>query len=262
MGVIITLTTDFNVKDHYVGAMKGAILSANPSALPVDISHSIRAGDIFQGAFVMKEACGVFPTGTVHLGVVDPGVGGPRRAIIVETERFLFVGPDNGLLSLASGGEGIKRIIEITNKKFFRAEVSATFHGRDIFGPVAGHLSRGVAPAEFGPETRDMDMISIPAPSFEEDGINGEVIHIDTYGNVITNIRAEFIASNLGTDKINLGIKGHVVEGLYHTYASIGPNGLGVLTGSSGRVEVAACEADGAKILGVNVGDRVRLTKR
>jgi len=262
MGSIITLTTDFNLKDHYAGAMKGAILSVHPLAALVDISHFIRAGDIFHGAFVMNGACGVFPPGTVHVGVVDPGVGGPRRALIVETERFLFVGPDNGLLSLASEGDGIKRIIEIREEKFLRAEVSATFHGRDIFGPVAGHLSRGVAPAEFGPETREMDMLSIPPPSFEDHVINGEVIHIDSYGNIITNIRAEFIASQLGGEEICLAIKGHVVEGLVHSYASISSKGLGVLTGSSGRIEVAAREADGAKILGAEVGDKVRLTKR
>jgi len=261
MGTIITLTTDFGLKDHYVGAMKGAVLSVNPSAVLVDISHSITSGDISHGAFVMDGACGIFPPGTVHVGVVDPGVGGPRRAVIVETDNFLFVGPDNGLLSLIAQSDGIKRVIEVRNEKFMRAEISRTFHGRDIFGPVAGHLSLGVSPEEFGPEIRDLEMISLPLPEFEDGVINGEVIYIDTYGNIITNISAGFIESHLGLSDVEVIIKGHSLKGLFRSYASIEPGGVGALTGSSGRLEVAAHEASGAEFLGVNVGDNVRVTK-
>ncbi len=262
MSAIISLTTDFGLKDHYVGAMKGAILSVNHSANLIDISHSISSGDIFHGAFVMAEACGLFPDGTVHLGVVDPGVGGPRRAVIVETERFLFVGPDNGLLSLMAEGDGIKRIFEIKNERYMRDVVSRTFHGRDIFGPVAGHLSLGVPPGEFGPEARELDMINLRPPECVEGGINGEVIYIDSYGNIITNIDAELIESGLGTTEIELDIKGRRVKGLYRSYASLGEGELGALTGSSGRVEVAADEANGAEALGVVIGDKVRIEKR
>jgi len=262
MSEIITLTTDFGLKDHYVGAMKGAILSVNPAANLIDISHSVRSGDILHGAFVMSEACGLFPDGTVHLGVVDPGVGGPRSAVIVETERFLFVGPDNGLLSLMAEGDGIKRVFEIQNERYMRDVVSRTFHGRDIFGPVAGHLSLGVAPEEFGPESRGLDMINLRPPECVDGAINGEVIYIDSYGNIITNIRAELIESGLGTSEIELEINGQRVKGLYRSYASLGEGELGAITGSSGRVEVAADEANGAEALGAAIGDKVRIEKR
>ncbi len=261
MPVLISITTDFGLKDHYTGAMKGAILTVNPAAKLIDISHAITPGDILQGAFVMAEACRYYPRGTVHLGVVDPGVGGPRRAVIVETERFLFVGPDNGLLSLAAESDGIKRVFEIKNEKYMREAISRTFHGRDIFGPVAGHLSLGVAPTEFGPLTRDLLMINLPEPECIEGAVNGEVIHIDSYGNIITNIMAELIESSLGTGDIELTIKGRKVKGLYRSYASIEPGGLGALTGSSGRVEVAAHEGSGAGILGLGVGEKVRVVK-
>jgi len=262
MSAIITLTTDFGLKDQYAGAMKGAILSVNPAAGLIDISHSVPAGDILHGAFVMAEACGFFPPGTVHLGVVDPGVGGPRRAVIVETERFLFVGPDNGLLGLMAEGDGVKRIFEIKNERYMRKAISRTFHGRDIFGPVAGHLSLGVAPEEFGPETRELDMISLRPPECVDGAINGEVIYIDSYGNIITNIGAEFIESCLGTSEIELTINGRRVKGLYPSYASLGKGELGALTGSSGRVEVAADEANGAEALCAVIGDKVRIEKR
>lgn len=262
--MIITLTTDFGIKDHYSGAMKGAVLSVSPGASLVDISHSVTAGDLLEGAFVMEGACGVFPPGTVHVGVVDPGVGGRRRAIIVETENFLFVGPDNGLLSLAAEGDGIKRVIEIKKESFFRDEVSATFHGRDIFGPVAGHLSLGVAPDDFGPSLSSSDLLklSFPTPLFEEGGILGEVMHIDSFGNIITNILSALIEPHLGTLEVEAALSGRSVKGLYHSYSSMSPGGLGVLTGSSGRLEVAAREGNASDILGAAPGDKVRIVRR
>lgn len=262
MASIITLTTDFGLKDQYAGAMKGAILSVNPGASLVDISHSIKAGGILEGAFVLAGACGLFPPGTVHLGVVDPGVGGTRRGVIVETERFLFVGPDNGLLSLAAEGDGIKRVIDIKKESFFRDNVSATFHGRDIFGPVAGHLSLGVGLNEFGPEISDLLMVRIPEPILEEGAITGEVLHIDSYGNIITNIFTGLIESHLGGLDVKAVIKGRAVSGLFHSYGSISPRGLGVLTGSSRRLEVAAREGNASDILGAAPGDKVRIVRR
>lgn len=261
MGRIITLTTDFGPKDHYAGAMKGALLSVNPEAVIADISHSVTAGDILGGAFVMAGACALFPPGTVHVGVVDPGVGGERRAVIVETNNFLFVGPDNGLLSLAAEADGIRRVIDIKNEKFLRGEVSDTFHGRDVFGPVAGHLSLGIGLEEFGPPGKDLLMINTPEPVTSDGAINGEVIHIDSYGNIITNISAAVLESTLGTGEVELVINGQVVKGPYRFYGELPPGGLGLLTGSSGLVEAAAREANGAQILKAEVGDTVRLVK-
>ncbi len=259
---IITLTTDFGPRDHYAGAMKGAMLSINPGASLVDISHSIEAGDIFEGAFVMNGACGFFPPGTVHLGVVDPGVGGPRRALIIETEKFLFVGPDNGLLSLAAESDGIKRIVEVQNEKFMRRDVSRTFHGRDVFGPVAAHLSIGVDLSEFGPLTTDLEMINIPEPLSEDGAVTGEVVHVDTYGNLITNVSAAFIEERLGGKDIKVTLKRQALEGLYRSYASMEPGRAGALIGSSGFLEVAAREASASALLGVDIGEKVRVSRR
>ncbi len=259
---VITLTTDFGLRDQYAGAMKGAVLSVNPAALPVDISHSITAGDIFEGAFVMAGACGFFPRGTVHVGVVDPGVGGPRRAVAIETENFFFVGPDNGLLSLAADKDGIRRIVEIKNEEFMRPEVSRTFHGRDVFGPAAAHLSLGAGLLELGSQTTDLDFIRIPEVECSESEITGEVIHIDAYGNLITNIEGALIESRLGGSEVDLWLKGRTVRGLYVSYGSLEPGKAGALTGSSGYVEVAAREASAAALLGVEVGEKVRVTRR
>jgi len=259
---IITLTTDFGLRDQYAGAMKGAMLSVNPAALPVDISHSITAGDIFEGAFVMAGACGYYPPGTVHVGVVDPGVGGPRRAVVIETENFFFVGPDNGLMSLAAERDGIRRIVEIKNEEFMRPDVSRTFHGRDIFGPVAAHLSLGVGVCELGPQTTDLDFIRIPEPECGDDEITGEVIHVDTYGNLITNIEGALIEERLGHGEVEVRLKDAVVRGLHVSYASLEPGRVGALTGSSGYVEVAAREASAAALLGAELGDKVRVRRR
>ncbi len=259
---IITLSTDFGLADHYAGAMKGAILTLNPSATIVDITHSIGPGDIFGGAFVMAGACGFFPPRSVHVGVVDPGVGGPRRGVVIETERFFFVGPDNGLLSLAAERDGIRRIVEIRNEKFMRPRVSKTFHGRDIFGPVAAHLSLGAGLCEFGPLTRDLDMIRMPEPEALEGSLLGEVIHIDTYGNIITNIGESLIEENLGSGEVEVLIKGREVKGLYRSYASLEPGIPGALLGSSGYMEIALREDGAAGLLGVEMGEKVRVRRR
>ncbi len=258
MGGIITLTTDFGLKDHYCGAMKGAMLSVNPDAVLVDISHSIMAGDIMEGALVLRGACGYFPCGTVHVGVVDPGVGGRRRGVIVETKNFVFVGPDNGLLSLAAKADGIKRVIEIREERFCRNIISSTFHGRDIFGPVAAHLCLGVGPEEFGPEIQDLLMLDIPEPECVSGGIAGEVIYIDSYGNIITNIEAAVIESHLGTTEVELTLRGRSIKGLYRFYGEIPLEEAGALAGSSGLVEVALREANCAKALKAKTGDKVR----
>ncbi len=262
MAGIITLTTDFGLKDHYAGAMKGAVLSANPDATVVDITHLIGPCDIVEAAFVMAEACLFFPKGTVHVGVVDPGVGTKRRPVVIETTRYLFVGPDNGLLSLAAKKDGIRRVIEITDARPFVKPASATFHGRDIFGPVAARLSAGLDPIEAGRAVLgNIVSLKIPCPRRKGMEISGRVIHIDSYGNLTTNIRKEDF-ERLFAGRLSVSIKGAVLKGVKKTYGLAKEGGLLALVGSSGFLEVAVNRGSASRTLGSEVGDEVVLTGR
>ena len=207
---IITLTTDFGTDDAYVAAMKGVILEINPEATIVDISHSIEPQNISQGAFVFSTAYSYFPQDTVHLVVVDPGVGGPRRAIILETNNAIFVAPDNGVLSYVIQASVKKRLFkpalmklppeleafEITNSKFWRHPVSSTFHGRDIFAPVAAHVSLGKPLNELGQPIASVNVIALPRPRTDAVGnLVGHILHIDHFGNLITDITSQDLPS-------------------------------------------------------------------
>ncbi len=164
MQKIMTLTTDFGLKDPYIGAMKGAILSINPSVLITDITHMISPGNVLEGALVLSEAYKFFPKGTIHVGVVDPGVGGRRLPVLIETDRYSFIGPDNGLFSLAVRKEKVRRVVRLSSRGYFLKKVSSTFHGRDIFGPAAAHLSLGVDPGKFGNAIEPGDLKSVECP--------------------------------------------------------------------------------------------------
>lgn len=238
--------------------MKGAILSVNPGAAIIDITHGISPGDITEGALVMLDACPFFPEGTIHVGVVDPGVGGGRRALLVESERYFFIGPDNGLLSPAvECGGRFKRVFRLENKKYFLKEISDTFHGRDVFGPAAGHLSLGVEAGAFGPPLENFLKLKLPGPAVKGSGLVGEVIHVDTFGNLITNIKREDILNKPGSETLLVRIKGAEVKGILKTYSEIAEGGLGVVIGGSGRMEVAAKGASAGALLGCGVGEKV-----
>lgn len=260
---IITLTTDFGLKDPYLGAMKGSILSVNAAAKIVDITHLVTQGDIREGALVLKDACAYFPSGTIHVGVVDPGVGGARRPLLIETERFLFVGPDNGLFSPALEREKVLRVIHLTDKRFFSKTVSPTFHGRDIFGPVAAHLSLGADPSGFGVRVEGIEGLASPEPKREEGSVAGSVIYIDSYGNLITDIDERDIES-LRSSSLEVVIKGRSLDGIVETYSGVEEEALAALIGSSGRLEVAVNLGSAQKLLGAGVGERVvvRVKKR
>ena len=259
---IVTLTTDFGIRDHYAGAVRGAVLSINPGATLVDITHCIRPGSVFDGAFVMAGACPVFPEGTVHVGVVDPGVGGERRAVLIETERYLFVGPDNGLLSMAAERDGIRRVRELRKGDYMRRPVSRTFHGRDVFGPVAAHLTLGLDPSELGPATRDLEMIRVPEPEAGPGEIRGEVLHVDAYGNLLTNIGEGLLREHLGSGALAVLVGGRLVRGPFGSYASMEEGEPGALVGSLGVLEVACREASAAETLGVGPGEKVMVRKK
>ncbi len=185
---IITLLTDFGLGDAYVGIMKGVILSLSPDARLVDLSHEVPPQEVLSGAMVLQSAWRYFPPGTIHLAVVDPGVGSSRRALAAAGREQFFVGPDNGLFSLVFAEQAPLMVVSLENPQYFLAKVSATFHGRDIFAPVAAHLSLGVPLTAFGPALSDPVGLDFPAPEFGEEEVDGQIISCDHFGNLISNI--------------------------------------------------------------------------
>ena len=257
---LIALTTDFGDADGFVGVMKGVIAGIAPEAHVIDLCHGVSRGDIRHGAFVLLCAVGHFPDGTIHVGVVDPGVGTDRRAICVCAGSQVLIGPDNGLLSWAARRLGGARTYHVTRSDLFADEVSSTFHGRDVFAPVAAHLAMGVRPDQLGPEVTDV--VELPFPEVETSAsgdIVGEVIHVDRFGNLITNIQGERLAAR---NRVSLTVRagGQVIRGLSETYGSKAVGELGALIGSSGYLEVAVNGGSAGVTTGLAVGDRVRIS--
>lgn len=263
---IITLTTDFGLEDPYVAAMKGVILTISPEAAIVDISHAVRAQAIEQGAFLLASAWPYFPRGSIHVGVVDPGVGTERQALAVRTPAATFVGPDNGLLSPALPDEvreaawghdqpvpvrlpEVYRAVSLTNEAYFRRPVSSTFHGRDIFAPVAAHISLGVPLEELGPPVEEvLALAPFRAPRQPDGSLRGRVIHIDVFGNLVTDVRCE----DLPGERPTVEVAGRRIVGLSLTYQE-GAEILAVV-GSGGYLEMAAPKASAAELLGAALG--------
>ena len=265
MAPVITLTTDFGLSDHYVAAVKGSILSVNPLATIVDISHDIRPQDIEQAAFLLACTYVCFPPGSIHVAIVDPGVGTERRALALITTECVFVGPDNGVLSAALPDRlrqasptssrvslpDTVRAYSLTDNRFHRKPVSPTFHARDIFAPAAAHLSLGVAISDLGPPLPDI--IALPpfqAQAAADGSLIGRVIHIDRFGNAITTVHADQIDP---AAKVEIG--GRVITALIRTYAEA--YDLTALIGSCGYLEVAVKGGSAEKELGIAVGDPV-----
>lgn len=260
MTALVTLTSDFGLADAYVGVMKGVILGIAPEARLVDISHSLPAQDILAGAFLLAASWRYFPSGAVHLAVVDPGVGSDRRAIALSIDDAYFVGPDNGLFGLvwaAARRPRRARAVHLTQPAYWLAEPSATFHGRDIFAPVAAHLARGVALDELGAPLPIADLVRLPLPAVRQTqrGLAGSVIHIDHFGNLITNVRAHQVA---GIQAATVDIAGKSAP-LVRTYGDMAQGGLLALVGSSGFVEVAVAGGNAAQRLGVERGEPILL---
>ena len=194
---VITLLTDFGVQDAYAGAMKGVIAGINPFANIIDICHTVPPQDIFSGAYLLYTAYKYFPRKTIHVAVVDPGVGSKRDIVCVETENFFFLAPDNGLLSFIIQDERPKSVHRVTNDKYFLPSLSSTFHGRDVFAPVAAHLSLGVKPQQLGIEINRLEQLEIPSPTYKNGRIEGQVISVDRFGNLISNITRLHIEQRL-----------------------------------------------------------------
>jgi S-adenosyl-L-methionine hydrolase (adenosine-forming) len=257
---VVTFTTDFGLQDPFVGIMHGVVLNIHPETQVVDICHAIPSFDVLDAAFTIAQAYRFFPQRSVHVIVVDPGVGSARRPILAETEDYIFVAPDNGVLSLIEEREPKFTVRHITAERYFLQPVSQTFHGRDIFSPVAAWLSKGVAPAEFGPEISDY--VRLPLPAVEhigEDSLRGVVLKVDKFGNLITNIsEQEAPALFAGTPPgVKLLIAGQTITRLCRSYAEGGDDEFFAIIGSSGYLEVAARQASAAEKLSAGVGTPV-----
>lgn len=250
---VITLLTDFGTSDNFVGIMKGVILSINPGAVVVDITHQVPPQDVWTAAYLLATAHRYFPPGTIHVAVVDPGVGTGRRAIVLETERAFFVAPDNGLLTPILKEEKIRRIIALTERRYWLPEPSATFHGRDVFAPVAAHLSRGVPPEKMGSLIEDPVLLEWPYPQKRPDGsIVGHVLHIDRFGNIITDIRREDLAGDVVVE-----IADRRIRGLRRTFAEVEVGEPLAYIGSTGRLEIAIRQGNAAETFRVCRGDEL-----
>jgi S-adenosyl-L-methionine hydrolase (adenosine-forming) len=254
---MITLTSDFGLKDPYVAEMKGVILTLNPTATIIDVSHEVEKFNVGMGAFMLASAAPYFPKGTVHLVVVDPGVGTDRHAILVQTEKGFFVGPDNGVLMLAAQHQGINHVYELANSKFMLSKISNTFHGRDIFAPAVAYLEKGVSPQEFGKEIADPITPRFVTLKRKEGSLVGEVLHIDSFGNIITNIDQKELGQAKEGNLKFLGVSLNFT--LNKTYAQAKPQEPTVIIGSHGFLEIALNQANAAEKFGVRAGDEVEL---
>jgi S-adenosylmethionine hydrolase len=252
---IITVLSDFGTTDVYAGVMKGVILSVNPKARIVDISHEIKAGDIMNGSIMIREYCAYFPKGTVHLGVIDPGVGTARKPIAVVTNDYFFTGPDNGLLGQIISENRDSTIIHLTNDQYFCPVVSSTFHGRDIFAPVAAHLSRGIDPVTMGRVTDKYIFLETPKPQQQGDIIIGQVIRTDHFGNLITNIRTSDIKKLIAQSRPTIKICSFVIKGIRRTYEDTDKGNPMALFGSSGFLEIAVNSGRASDFFGLNSDD-------
>jgi S-adenosylmethionine hydrolase len=256
---IITLTTDFGTSDLYVGVMKGVILSINPQAQIVDITHAVPPQEVHAAAFLVDSAYGYFPTGTIHLIVVDPGVGSQRRAVACQTEHGGFVCPDNGLLSAILRDEVCYRAVAVENLAYCLPQISNTFHGRDIFAPVAAHLSQGVPLDDLGQPIDDLVRFPIPAPQMTDSEIIGHVLWVDRFGNLITNISDETLKSFDIQSGFVIKVGSMTLDRLNRSYAESEVGELLAIIGSFGCLEISINQGSAANTLGLKQGDAITI---
>ena len=256
--MILTLTTDFGLTDHYVGTMKGVILGICPKAQIVDITHGVTPYEIGEGGYTIAQAWRYFPKKTVHVVVVDPGVGSARRPILVEAAGQFFVGPDNGVFSMIYSASKY-RVRHVTNERYFLRDVSRTFHGRDIFAPVAAHLAVGVAASSMGKVIQDYVKADFVNPQPTGKGKwSARVLKVDHFGNVITNLRATQFP-DLATRRFRLKVGAAQVSTLVRSYAEAAPGALFLIVGSSGYFEISRNQGNAAEAAGGRPGMEIRL---
>ena len=254
MTPIITLTTDFGTKDSYVASMKGVILNINPDAKIIDLSHEISPQDIIEANFFVASACPYFPEGTIHVIVIDPGVGTPRLPLAIKVGSHYFIAPDNGVLTLLMEEIGYDQIRVIENSKIMFENISKTFHGRDIFAPAAAHLSNGFSFADIGKKIDELMKIDIPKPVLSGDSIVGKIIHIDKFGNLITNIKSNMLSYS---KKSEIKIKKLQLNGINNIYDDVRSGKALSLIGSSGYLEISINQGNAKDILCAKIGEKV-----
>ncbi|HUC98167.1 MAG TPA: SAM-dependent chlorinase/fluorinase [Candidatus Polarisedimenticolaceae bacterium] len=255
---IITLTTDFGYMDPFVGIMKGAILCVTPNLHIIDLNHGIPPQDIKAAALTLAASVPYFPQGTIHVAVVDPGVGSERRPIVIHSAGQYFVGPDNGVFSFAVKDKELSRIVHLSNESYHLLPKSRTFHGRDVFAPVAAHLARGVPLAEFGSPSNDR--VSLPWPELERAGefIVGEILYIDRFGNLFTNVHERDLMA-LARESLCIHFKEIEIQGLAENYAAGDKEPYIALVNSWGLLEIASYNGNAASRSGAKIGDKVRV---
>jgi S-adenosylmethionine hydrolase len=255
---IVTFTTDFGARDGYAGAMKGVVLSIAPEATLVDITHGVPAQDVAAGAVALAQAAPLFAPGTIHIAVVDPGVGGSRADLLVESGGSLFIGPDNGVLSLAARSP--RRIWRIEASAFRREPVSPTFHGRDVFAPTAGRLAAGAPATGVGPELSQMTEIGATPVHRQGGVVEGEVIHVDAFGNLITSLTTELVTGASREIAVELeGSEGRFEPVFGRTFSDVEPGALIAYIGSGGQLEIARRDGSAARRVGADRGTAVRV---
>ncbi|MEX2091748.1 MAG: SAM-dependent chlorinase/fluorinase [Pirellulales bacterium] len=253
-GPLITLTTDFGEGSRYVAAMKGVILSINPRASLIDSSHCVPPQDIRRGAIALAETAPFFPPDTIHVAVVDPGVGTGRRIVYARIGLQQFIAPDNGLLSRLAAAEPPSKIVSLDEPRFWLPRVSTTFHGRDIMAPVAARLSLGLSPDELGRPLDSLVPLAWPEAEKVANRITGEVIEVDSFGNLVTNISSEVLESVPTDESVTVTCDEHVTQGIFTTYSDQPPMTLIALVGSGDRLELAIVDENASLMLGVTVG--------
>jgi S-adenosylmethionine hydrolase len=258
---VIALLTDFGTRDHYAGTMKGVALGICPDATLVDISHDVPAHDVVAGALELAAAYRYFPSGTVFLVVVDPGVGSTRRGIAGDTGDYKFVAPDNGVLTAVFDEHPPKRVVELSERRYARPTVSRTFEGRDRFAPAAAWLAKGIDLAALGRPAGEIQRLDLPRPVVDADRIDGQVVRVDRFGNLITNIDRKTF-DQLARGALEIAIGRHVVPRVVSTYADAAPGELCALFGSTDHLEIAANGASAARALGLERGAPVHIVRR
>jgi S-adenosylmethionine hydrolase len=257
---IVTLTTDFGTNDHYVGAMKGVILDIVPDAQIVDICHSVQSFDVLDGALTISQAYSYFPNRTVHVVVVDPGVGTARRPIVASCDKYHFVAPDNGVLSLVYAREERMHVRHITSQHYFIQPVSNTFHARDIFSPVAAYLAKEVDSLKFGDEIEDYVRFNAPKPkAVDKNKLRGVVLKVDRFGNLVTNITPQDAPMLFGdgAKKFTIKIGSREITEMHSAYAEGAPGEVFCVLGSMGFLEIAANRGAAAQLTGAGKGTDV-----
>lgn len=253
---VITLLTDFGTQDAFVGVMKGVIKSLAPHADVIDLTHHVPPQDIRAGAFVLQTVCRYFPPGTIHLAVVDPGVGGARRPVAAHIGDFVYVCPDNGLLSHVLAQDALTRAVTLDNRQYHLPQVSRTFHGRDIFAPVAAHLANGVPLDTLGTQTDTLQTFPLSQPFVMGDTITCHVIYTDVFGNLFTDLTEDMMKTG-EVSRAVIKVGGTAIDGVADSYSQAPEGNPLALFGSSGRLEIAVRNGSAREQLGIKVGDRV-----